>query len=171
MENAKHPIATIEVEGYAPMTFELFPEDAPESVKNFIHLAETNYYQGSLFHRVIRNFMIQGGANKTRARQIKGEFRANGVKNGILHARGVLSMARTMVPDSANSQFFIVHKAAPHLDGQYAAFGKMLSGFETLDAIASVPTGAMDKPITEVRIFRVSVDTQGIAYGLPAYLG
>ena len=171
MENAKHPIATIEVEGYDPMTFELFPEDAPESVKNFIHLAETNFYQGSPFHRVIKNFMIQGGAGKARARTIKGEFRANGVKNGIPHLRGVLSMARTMVPDSATSQFFVVHKAAPHLDGQYAAFGKMLSGFETLDAIASVPTGAMDKPLKEVRISRVSVDTQGIAYGLPAYLG
>lgn len=171
MENDKHPIATIEVEGYAPMTFELFPEEAPESVKNFIHLAETGYYPGSPFHRVIRNFMIQGGAGKTRAQTIRGEFRANGVRNGILHERGALSMARTMVPDSANSQFFIVHKASPHLDGQYAAFGKMLSGFETLDAIASVPTGAMDKPLSEVRISRVSVDTKGISYGLPAYRG
>jgi peptidyl-prolyl cis-trans isomerase B (cyclophilin B) len=166
----KHPIVTIEVQGYAPMVLELYPEKAPNTVKNFIQLAKTGYYEKTVFHRIIKNFMIQGGAGKTHAREIKGEFRMNGVKNDLLHARGVLSMARTQVPDSASSQFFIMHKASPHLDGAYAAFGMMVSGFETLDAIASVPTGAMDKPLKDVVIAKVTVDTQGVDFGLPEYV-
>jgi len=165
-----HPIVTIEVQGYQPMVLELYPEKAPNTVKNFIHLAQAGYYEKTIFHRVIKNFMIQGGSGKTRAREIKGEFRTNGVKNDLLHARGVLSMARTQVPDSASSQFFIMHKNSPHLDGAYAAFGMMISGFETLDAIATVPTGPMDRPLQDVVIAKVTVDAQGLDVGFPEYV-
>ncbi|MFA5006661.1 MAG: peptidylprolyl isomerase [Candidatus Izemoplasmatales bacterium] len=153
----KKPIVTIHVRGYAPMTFELEPAAAPNTVANFIDLATRGYYEGAIFHRVIRNFMIQGGAGSGKVRTIKGEFRQNGVQNDLKHERGVISMARTMVPDSASSQFFVMHKASPHLDGAYAAFGRMTSGFETLDAIASVPTDRQDRPLQDVAIEKVVV--------------
>ncbi|HAQ56605.1 MAG TPA: peptidylprolyl isomerase [Acholeplasmatales bacterium] len=170
MENQK-PLVTITVKGYAPMTFELEPAAAPNTVKNFIDLAQTNYFIGAIFHRVIPQFMIQGGAGSGKARSIKGEFKQNGVKNDLLHERGVLSMARTMVPDSASSQFFVMHQASPHLDGAYAAFGRMIAGFETLDAIAGVATDRQDKPLKDVTIDSVKVDTFGIDYGKPVYAG
>jgi len=170
METQK-PRVTINVKGYAPMTFELEPAAAPISVKNFIDLAKSGYYTGAIFHRVIKNFMIQGGAGSGKAKTIKGEFRQNGVKNELLHERGVLSMARTMVPDSASSQFFVMHQASPHLDGAYAAFGRMVTGFETLDAIASIATDRQDRPLQDVVIDKVAVDTFGVDYGKPVYAG
>jgi peptidyl-prolyl cis-trans isomerase B (cyclophilin B) len=124
-------------------------------------LARAGYYEGAVFHRVIKGFMIQGGAGSGRARPIRGEFSANGVPNALKHTRGVISMARTQVPDSASSQFFVMHAAAPHLDGAYAAFGTMLSGFETLDAIATVATRPGDRPVSDIVIDSVTVETFG----------
>ncbi len=134
------------------MRGELYPEIAPITVDNFVKLIEKNFFEGLIFHRVIKDFMIQGGGftadgNHKEADSIKGEFEANGVKNDLKHTRGVLSMARTMFPDSASSQFFIMHKDAPHLDGQYAAFGKITEGLEVLDEIAETATDFSDAPI------------------------
>lgn len=139
------------------MKGELYPEVAPISVKNFVGLIEKNFYDGLIFHRVIPGFMIQGGGHDVNMNQkecpsIKGEFASNGVENSLLHSRGVLSMARTMVKDSASSQFFIMHDNAPHLDGEYAAFGKIIEGLEVVDEIANVPTGFQDCPKTPVVI-------------------
>jgi peptidyl-prolyl cis-trans isomerase B (cyclophilin B) len=167
----RKPRVTINVKGYAPMTFELEPAAAPITVKNFLDLAKSGYYTGAIFHRVIRNFMIQGGAGSGKAKTIKGEFRQNGVKNDLLHERGVLSMARTMVPDSASSQFFVMHQASPHLDGAYAAFGRMISGFETLDAIATIATDRADKPLQDVVIASVTVEAFGIDEAKPQNAG
>jgi peptidyl-prolyl cis-trans isomerase B (cyclophilin B) len=155
----KHPQVTIHVKGYdEPMILELFEDKAPKTVRNFMLLATSGYYQGAIFHRIIKNFMIQGGAGKGDARSIVGEFAENGFPgNDILHERGVISMARTSVPDSASSQFFIMHKTSAHLDGKYAAFGQMVSGYGTLDQIASVATGRNDKPVTDVIIESVDV--------------
>jgi len=166
----RKPQVTITVRGLAPMTFELDAANAPNTVRNFLALAQSGYYQGAIFHRVIRDFMIQGGAGAGTARPIKGEFRQNSVPNDLKHVRGVLSMARTAVPDSASSQFFIMHKASPHLDGAYAAFGTMTSGFETLDAIAAVPKDRQDRPLQDVVIASVTVDTFGADYGKPVYV-
>lgn len=135
------------------MEAELYPSIAPETVKNFVKLIEENFYDGIIFHRVIPGFMIQGGDPKGNGtggskETIKGEFDANGFKNTLKHTRGVLSMARTYDPNSASSQFFIMHKDAPHLDGQYAAFGKITKGIEVVDKIASVKTDFRDKPKT-----------------------
>ena len=134
------------------MRGELYPEIAPITVDNFVKLIEKNFFEGLIFHRVIKDFMIQGGGftadgNHKEADLIKGEFEANGVKNDLKHTRGVLSMARTMFPDSASSQFFIMHKDAPHLDGQYAAFGKITEGLEVLDEIAETATDFSNAPI------------------------
>lgn len=134
------------------MRGELYPEIAPITVDNFVKLIEKNFFEGLIFHRVIKDFMIQGGGftadgNHKEADSIKGEFEANGVKNDLKHTRGVLSMARTMFPDSASSQFFIMHKDAPHLDGQYAAFGKITEGLEVLDEIAETATDFSDAPL------------------------
>ncbi len=136
---------------------ELYPEIAPITVKNFEDLVEKKFYDGLIFHRVIPGFMIQGGCPRGNGTggpgyEIKGEFAANGVKNDLKHTRGVLSMARAMDPDSAGSQFFIMHADAPHLDGQYAAFGKVTSGMEVVDQIASVRTDFRDKPLKDQRI-------------------
>ena len=140
-----HPQIKITVKSFGTMTAELYPEMAPKTVENFVKLVEEGFYSGMIFHRVIPGFMIQGGGFDTNfdqkeAKSIKGEFRANGVQNDLKHERGVLSMARTSAPNSASSQFFIMHARAPHLDGQYAAFGKVYEGLEVIDKIANVPT-------------------------------
>jgi peptidyl-prolyl cis-trans isomerase B (cyclophilin B) len=167
MDNS-NPIVTIEVKGYSePMVLELYYDVAPNTVRNFIHLAKNGYYNGSIFHRVIKDFMIQGGAGDSSACTIAGEFTTNAFVNDLKHERGVISMARTSVKNSATSQFFIMHKTSTHLDGNYAAFGKLISGFETLDAIANVPTGYQDRPISEIQIRKVTVDTKGIKYDAP----
>ena len=157
-----NPIVTIEMESGAVMSGELYPEIAPNTVNNFIALANSGFYDGVVFHRVIPGFMIQGGdpdGNGTGGPgyEIKGEFSANGFKNDLKHTLGVLSMARTMIPDSAGSQFFIMHAAAPHLDGSYAAFGRVIEGIEVVDEIASVKTGANDRPVTPVVIKSITI--------------
>ena len=144
---------TIEMEDGGVMKGELYPEIAPITVENFEKLANSGFYDGLIFHRVIPGFMIQGGCPDGTGMggpgwNIKGEFAANGVKNDLRHERGVLSMARAMDPDSAGSQFFIMHETSPHLDGQYAAFGKVISGMEVVDRIAEVPTDYQDKPLS-----------------------
>jgi len=164
-----NPLVTIRVRGWEPMLVELYFDKAPNTVRNFLFLVQQGYYSGSLFHRVIPGFMIQGGAGKTRAKEIKGEFTANGFFNDLTHVRGVISMARTSDPDSASSQFFLMHKTSPHLDGQYAAFGRMLSGFETLDAIATVPRDSRDRPLSDVVIESMEADTRGIDIGKPVF--
>lgn len=154
--------AIIEMENGKTMTLELYPDKAPITVKNFVDLAEKGFYDGLIFHRVIEGFMIQGGDPDGTGcggpgYSIKGEFSSNGVENDLKHTRGVISMARSMAPDSAGSQFFIMHEDAPHLDGQYAAFGKLIDGFETLDEIAETPTGRADRPKTEQRMKSVTI--------------
>ena len=157
-----NPIVTIEMESGAVMTGELYPELAPNTVNNFIELANSGFYDGLIFHRVIPGFMIQGGCPQGNGMggpgyEIDGEFSANGHKNDLKHTLGVLSMARTMAPNSAGSQFFIMHKDAPHLDGQYAAFGKVVAGMDVVDKIASVPTDWNDKPKTPVKMKTVEL--------------
>ena len=154
--------AIIEMENGGKMTLELYPEKAPITVDNFVKLAKSGFYNGIIFHRVIAGFMIQGGDPTGTGmggpgHNIKGEFASNGVKNDLKHTRGVISMARAYDPDSAGSQFFIMHADAPHLDGDYAAFGKMLDGFETLDEIAMVRTNFSDKPLREQRMKSVTI--------------
>ena len=157
------------------MEGELYPEIAPQSVYNFIDLANHNYYDGLIFHRVIPGFMIQGGCPDGTGMGgpgycIKGEFFYNGVKNELKHKRGVLSMARSQSPNSAGSQFFIMHADARHLDGQYAAFGKVTSGLEVVDAIAVVRTNAADRPLEDQKIASITVDTHGETYPEPKKL-
>ena len=153
---------TIEMENGGVMTLELYEDKAPVTTENFIKLAKEGFYDGLIFHRVIKGFMIQGGDPTGTGMggpgyQIKGEFASNGVKNDRRHTRGVISMARSMMPDSAGSQFFIMHKDAPHLDGQYAAFGKMTDGVDVLDAIATVGTDRSDRPREEQKIKHITV--------------
>ena len=167
-----NPIVTIEMENGGVMKAELYPNIAPNTVNNFISLARSGFYDGLSFHRVIPGFMIQGGdpdgtGSGGPGYSIKGEFEQNGVKNGLLHTRGVLSMARTMDPDSAGSQFFVMVADAPHLDGGYAAFGKVVEGMETADAIAAAKRDWDDRPKQEQRMKKVSVDTQGVDYPAP----
>lgn len=152
-----NPVVKIDMGEYGTMEAELFPEVAPITVANFLALTEQGFYNGIIFHRVISGFMIQGGDPKGTGtggsdKTIRGEFKANGVNNPLQHTRGVLSMARTMFPDSASSQFFIMHQDAPHLDGSYAAFGVVTKGIETVDKIAAVKTNAMDKPVKPIVI-------------------
>ena len=154
--------AIIEMENGSSMTLELYPETAPITVENFVKLAKEGFYNGLIFHRVIAGFMIQGGDPQGTGMggpgyQIKGEFAANGVKNPLKHTRGVISMARSMMPNSAGSQFFIMHQNAPHLDGQYAAFGKLTDGFDVLDRIAGVATNFNDKPLKEQKMKSVTI--------------
>ncbi len=154
--------AIIEMENGGKMTLELHPEHAPETVANFVKLAGQGFYDGLIFHRVIEGFMIQGGDPTGTGRggpgyQIHGEFAANGVKNALKHTRGVISMARAMDPNSAGSQFFIMHQDAPHLDGQYAAFGVMTDGFDTLDEIAETETDYSDRPTAEQKIKSITI--------------
>ena len=152
-----NPIITIQMKNGGTMKAELYPEIAPETVKNFVDLASKGFYNGLIFHRVISGFMIQGGDPEGTGMggpgySIKGEFSANGFRNDLKHTRGVLSMARAMDPDSAGSQFFIMHEDSPHLDGQYAAFGKVIEGIEVVDKIASVKTDYNDRPYEEQQI-------------------
>ncbi|MGN0812710.1 MAG: peptidylprolyl isomerase [Candidatus Coproplasma sp.] len=168
-----NPVATIIMENGKEIVVELYPEKAPNTVNNFISLANSGFYNGLIFHRVIKGFMIQGGdpagvGTGGPGYCIKGEFALNGFKkNDIKHARGVISMARAMSPNSAGSQFFIMHDNASYLDGQYAAFGKVVSGIETVDEIASVPTNYNDKPKTDQVIKTISVETFGVEYPQP----
>lgn len=167
-----NPVITITMKNGDVMKGELYPEIAPNTVNNFISLANKHFYDGKIFHRVIPGFMIQGGCPEGTGMggpgySIKGEFAQNGFKNDLAHTPGVLSMARSMMPDSAGSQFFIMHKAAPHLDGAYAAFGKVIEGLDIVDKIANVPTDYNDKPRVEQKMKTVTVDTFGVDYPEP----
>ena len=167
-----NPIVTIEMENGDVMKAELYPEVAPNTVNNFISLVSKGFYDGIIFHRVISGFMIQGGDPKGTGvggpgYSIKGEFTGNGFKNDLKHDRGVLSMARTMAPNSAGSQFFIMHQNSPHLDGQYAAFGKIIEGLDVVDKIASTRTDYNDKPRTPQVMKKVTVDTFDVEYPEP----
>ncbi len=169
---AQNPIVTITMEDGSVMKAELYPEIAPNTVNNFISLIKKGYYDGVIFHRVIPGFMIQGGdPNGTGTGgpgySIRGEFSYNGFENNLAHTKGVLSMARTMVPDSAGSQFFIMHETSPHLDGQYAAFGKVTEGLEVVDKIANVDRDFRDKPYEDQRMKTVTVETFGVEYPEP----
>ena len=168
----QNPIVTIEMENGGIIKAELYPETAPNSVNNFISLVNKGFYDGIIFHRVIAGFMIQGGDPRGigiggPGYSIRGEFEANGFKNDLKHSRGVLSMARAMDPNSAGSQFFIMHEDAPHLDGQYAAFGKVIEGMDVVDAIAAVRTDYNDRPRTPQKMKKVTVETFGVSYPEP----
>ena len=168
----KNPIVTIEMENGDIMKAELYPEVAPNTVNNFIRIVKKGFYDGIIFHRVIEGFMIQGGDPEGTGMggpgySIQGEFNYNGFANDLKHTPGVLSMARAMDPDSAGSQFFVMHEAAPHLDGQYAAFGKIIEGMDVVDAIATTKTGAMDTPVNEQKMKKVTVETFGVEYDEP----
>jgi len=168
----KSPIVTFEFENGDKIKAELYPEIAPNTVKNFISLINHNFYDGLVFHRVIEGFMIQGGCPDGNGMggpgySIKGEFNKNGFKNDLKHDAGVLSMARSGHPDSAGSQFFIMHKNSPHLDGQYAAFGKVIEGLDIVDKIAQTKTVQGDRPLVDVKLKCVTVDTQGESYEEP----
>ncbi len=172
---AQNPVVTIEMADGSIIKAELYPEIAPQSAYNFISLAGQGYYDGLIFHRVINGFMIQGGDPTGTGMGgpgycIKGEFADNGVQNDLKHTEGVLSMARAMHPDSAGSQFFIMHKAAPYLDGQYAAFGKVIEGMDVVDKIATCPTDFSDRPRSEQKMAKVTVETFGETYPEPEKL-
>lgn len=167
-----NPIVTIEMEFGGIIKAELYPEIAPNTVNNFIFLVKKGFYDGLIFHRVIKGFMIQGGCPDGRGTgnpgySIKGEFSSNGFKNDLEHTPGVLSMARAMAPNSAGSQFFIMHETSPHLDGQYAAFGKVIEGMEIVNEIAETKTGFMDRPVMDQKMKKVTVDTFGVDYPEP----
>ncbi len=167
-----NPIVTITMEDGSVMKAELYPEIAPNTVNNFISLVKKGFYNGLIFHRVINGFMLQGGDPEGTGMggpgySIKGEFSGNGFKNDLKHTPGVLSMARSMMPDSAGSQFFIMHKTSPHLDGQYAAFGKLTEGIEVVNKIAETRTDYNDRPLQEQKMKSVTVDTFGVDYPEP----
>ena len=167
-----NPIVTIEMENGGVIKAELYPEIAPNTVANFVNLVASGFYDGLIFHRVIPGFMIQGGDPKGQGiggpgYSIKGEFTANRFENNLKHDRGVLSMARTMNPNSAGSQFFIMVEKAPHLDGQYASFGKVIEGMDVADAIVNTRTDRMDKPLADQRMKTVTVETFGEVYPEP----
>ena len=167
-----NPVVTIEMENGGIIRAELYPEIAPNTVNNFISLIKKGFYDGVIFHRVISGFMLQGGDPEGSGMggpgyHIKGEFSHNGFKNDLKHTAGVLSMARTMFPDSAGSQFFIMHKTSPHLDGQYAAFGKLTEGIEVVNKIAETRTDYNDRPLQEQKMKSVTVDTFGVDYPEP----
>lgn len=169
---AQNPIVTIEMENGGVMKAELYPEIAPNTVNNFISLVKKGFYDGTIFHRVIPGFMIQGGDPQGSGMggpgyTIKGEFSGNGFKNDLKHTPGVLSMARTMAPNSAGSQFFVMVAPAPHLDGQYAAFGKLVEGQEVADAVVRAPRDRNDKPIMAQKMKKVTVETFGVDYPEP----
>ena len=169
---AQNPIVTITMENGDIMKAELYPDIAPNTVNNFISLINSGFYNGLIFHRVIRGFMIQGGCPKGTGTGgpgylIKGEFAGNGFANDLKHTAGVLSMARAMHPDSAGSQFFIMHQASPHLDGQYAAFGKVIEGLDVVDKIASTRTDFRDRPVQPQKIASMTVETFGVEYPGP----
>ena len=172
---AQNPIVTITMENGDVIKLELYPEIAPTSVNNFISLVKKNFYDGLIFHRVIRGFMIQGGCPDGNGMggpgySIKGEFAQNGFKNDLKHTEGVLSMARSMAPNSAGSQFFIMHKNSPHLDGSYAAFGKVIEGMDIVNKIAETVTDWSDRPLQKQMMKTVTVDTFGVEYPEPEKL-
>jgi len=167
-----NPIVTFEMEDGGIMKAELYPEIAPNTVNNFISLVSKGFYDGLIFHRVIPGFMIQGGDPMGNGMggpeySIRGEFLANGFNNTLLHSRGVLSMARSMMPNSAGSQFFVMHEDAPHLDGQYAAFGKVIEGIDVVDQVCRVRTDYNDKPRIPQVMKKVTVETFGVEYPEP----
>lgn len=167
-----NPIITFKLNTGDVIKAELYPDIAPNTVNNFLSLVESGYYNGLIFHRVIKGFMIQGGCPNGTGMggpgyNIKGEFAQNGFKNDLKHTAGVLSMARAMHPDSAGSQFFIMHKDAPHLDGAYAAFGKVIEGMEAVDKVASVKTDMRDRPLDDVVMESVTAETFGVSYPAP----
>ena len=171
-----NPIVTFTMKNGDVFKAELYPEIAPNTVNNFISLVSKGFYNGLIFHRVIRGFMIQGGCPDGTGMggpgySIKGEFSDNGVKNDLKHTRGVLSMARSMMPNSAGSQFFIMHEDAPHLDGQYAAFGKVIEGMEVVNAIAETATDFRDRPLEDQVMESVTVETFGETYPEPEKSG
>ena len=168
----QNPIVTFTMENGDVMKAELYPDIAPQSVYNFVSLIKKGFYDGLVFHRVIKGFMIQGGDPEGigiggPGYHIKGEFAINGVENNLKHTEGVLSMARSAMPDSAGSQFFIMHKTSPHLDGQYAAFGKIIEGQDIVDKIADTETDYQDKPRTPQVMKTVTVETFGVEYPEP----
>lgn len=172
---SQNPVVTIEMESGNTIKIELYPHIAPNTVNNFISLIKKGFYNGLIFHRVIPGFMIQGGDPQGTGMggpgySIKGEFSQNGFPNDLLHDRGVISMARSMMPDSAGSQFFIMVKKSPHLDHQYAAFGKVIEGIEEVDRIVSVPRDMRDRPKEDQRIKQVAVETFGVEYPEPEVL-
>lgn len=171
----KNPIVTIEIAGGGSVKAELYPDIAPNTVNNFISLIKKGYYDGLTFHRIISGFMIQGGCPDGTGMggpgySIKGEFALNGVENNLKHTEGVLSMARSQMPDSAGSQFFIMHKTSPHLDGAYAAFGKVIEGMDVVNRIAETATDYNDRPLEDQRIKTVTVETFGVEYPEPEKL-
>lgn len=169
---AQNPIVTFEMEDGSIIKAELYPDVAPNTVNNFLSLVNKGFYDGLIFHRVIEGFMIQGGCPDGNGMggpgyTIKGEFTRNRFKNDLKHTKGVLSMARTMIPDSAGSQFFIMHKDSPHLDGDYAAFGKVIEGMDVVDRIAEVDTDYNDRPIVPQVMKKVTAETFGVVYSEP----
>ncbi|AYV66480.1 MULTISPECIES: peptidylprolyl isomerase [Niallia] len=167
-----YPIVTITMEDNSTITLELYPDKAPNTVNNFVSLVNKGFYDGLIFHRIIPDFMIQGGdpnGNGTGGPgySIKGEFSENGFENDLKHERGVISMARSQLPDSAGSQFFIMVADAPHLDGEYAPFGKVIEGMDVVDKIVSSKRDKNDKPVEEIKMKQVTVDTKGIDYEEP----
>ena len=169
-----NPVVTIEMEDGGVIKAELYPDIAPQSVRNFVSLINKGFYDGLIFHRVIAGFMIQGGDPQGTGMggpgyHIYGEFNQNGFQNKLKHTRGVLSMARAMAPNSAGSQFFLMHEDAPHLDGGYAAFGKVIEGMDVVDKIASVRTGRGDRPLEPQVMKKVTVDTFGVDYPEPKH--
>ena len=171
----KNPIVTIEIAGGGSVKAELYPDIAPNTVNNFISLIKKGYYDGLTFHRIISGFMIQGGCPDGTGMggpgySIKGEFALNGVENNLKHTEGVLSMARSQMPDSAGSQFFIMHKTSPHLDGAYAAFGKVIEGMDVVNRIAEKASDYSDRPLEDQVMQSVTVDTFGVEYPEPEKL-
>lgn len=172
MSEIKNPVITFEMENGDIIKAELYPAIAPNTVNNFISLVGKGYYDGLIFHRVIKGFMIQGGCPEGSGMggpgyNIPGEFTMNGFTNNFKHSEGVLSMARAMDPNSAGSQFFIMHKNSPHLDGQYASFGKVIEGMDNVNKIAEVGTDYSDRPLKTQKIKSVTVETFGVEYGEP----
>ena len=174
-EDRRNPVVTFTMENGDVFKAELYPDIAPNTVNNFISLISGKFYDGLIFHRVIKGFMIQGGDPEGTGMggpdySIRGEFDSNGFKNDLKHSAGVLSMARTMMPDSAGSQFFVMHKDSPHLDGEYAAFGRVTEGMEVVNAIAECETDWNDRPVSEQKLRSVTVETFGIEYPEPEKL-
>ena len=168
----QNPIVTFTLNNGKTIKAELYPDIAPNTVNNFLSLVNSGFYDGLTFHRVIYGFMIQGGCPEGTGMggpgyQIKGEFSANGFKNDLKHTEGVLSMARSMMPDSAGSQFFIMHKTSPHLDGQYAAFGKVIEGMDAVNEIAECDTDFSDRPLDDQIILKAEAETFGVDYPDP----
>ncbi|SKC75989.1 peptidylprolyl isomerase [Maledivibacter halophilus] len=168
----KNPVVTIKMDNGKQIKVELYPDKAPNTVKNFIFLVKNGFYNGLIFHRVIKGFMIQGGCPQGTGMggpgySIKGEFSRNGFDNDLRHTEGIISMARAMNPNSAGSQFFIIHKASPHLDGQYAAFGKVIEGYEEVDRIANTKTDHSDRPLEDNVMKEVTIELFGEEYKEP----